>query len=79
MNADDQDCREKATRIAELLSRTDEITRVIFIAGLRARADGRLTFEQMQERVGDLVRRHRAGEDIQVSELEFERVERLGK
>ncbi len=80
MNADEKECRADAERIAEVLAQLDEITRVIFIIGMQAFVDGRLTFEQAQERVLDLVARHRAGGEIRVSELEFvEVVEALEK
>jgi hypothetical protein len=71
MNADEKECRADAERISEALAEMEEITRVIFLGGMQAFADGRLTFEQARDRVLNLVARHRAGEEIRVSELEF--------
>lgn len=63
---------ELDARIAEAISRLDEIETLIFLGGVKAFSAERITFEDFERDVGRLVSKHRAGEEISVSDLPIE-------
>lgn len=59
-------------RIKEAISHLDEIEILIFLGGVKAFKAERITFEDFERDVGRLIGKHRAGEEVSVSDLPIE-------
>lgn len=64
--------RDQDERIADALSHLDQIETLIFLGGVQAFAANRITFEDFERDVGRLIRKHRAGKTVSVSDLPVE-------
>jgi hypothetical protein len=60
-----------AEKLAHAVASMDDIEQTIFTGGMIAIRDKRMTVDQFQVWAGDLIARHRAGEDLHVADLDL--------
>lgn len=64
-------CNEtKAAQLAEIVAQLDKTEQLIVMAGVRALALGAFDFPAYEVWVNERIDRHRAGEELRVSDLE---------
>lgn len=60
---------DAGSRIMEVFEQLDPVAKAIVSAGVHALAERRITLDQCRQWMDDLARRHRAGEELMLSDL----------
>ncbi|WP_374327555.1 hypothetical protein [Paracoccus pantotrophus] len=63
------DLTEDELDVLDRVRKLDEISRLIFMTGVRALASSRFTIEEFHDWVSSRLARHRAGEDLTLADI----------